>query len=105
VYTLTDFLGTIFITLVRESKSIPQIFKPKKLSPMKTFSVKVLEDSNVEKVANLLQQLALENVIEYQQIMEDEAEPATEDQIQEIIDEAELAPYYSEKEAKKILNL
>jgi hypothetical protein len=34
-----------------------------------------------------------------------EATPATEEQVQEIIDEAELGPYYSEKEAKKILNL
>jgi hypothetical protein len=31
--------------------------------------------------------------------------PATDEQVQEIIDEAELSPYYSEKEAKDILNL
>lgn len=33
------------------------------------------------------------------------ATPATEEQVQEIIDEAELGPYYSEQEAKKILHL
>ncbi len=74
---------------------------------MKTFLVKVLQDADQGMVTALLKKMAAEKTIEFQETTQgfDEAEPATEDQIQEIIDESELGPYYSEKEAKDILNL
>jgi len=74
---------------------------------MKTFTIKVQQESNYTRVTELLQKLASEQTIEYQETTSDlkEGEPATENQVQEIIDEAELGPYYSEDEAKKILHL
>jgi hypothetical protein len=73
---------------------------------MKTLKVIITDADNEKKVVDLLQKLQSENAILFQEITRgNESEPATEDQIQEMIDEAELAPYYSEKEAKKILNL
>lgn len=75
---------------------------------MKTFKITVQQEANHIKVMELLQKLALEGIIEYQESTGDDSqEPhaATENQVQEMIDEAELGPYYSEKEAKQILNL
>ena len=74
---------------------------------MKTFTIKVPQESNYTRVTELLQKLASEQTIEYHETTSDlkEAEPATENQVQEIIDEAELGPYYSEEEAKQILHL
>ena len=75
---------------------------------MKTYQIKVLADSDIEMVKNLLNDLVHKGTIEFSEagIAEtEEAEPASEEQIQEIIEESELGPYYSEKEAKEILNL
>lgn len=74
---------------------------------MKTFLVKVLQDADQGAVTAMLKKMAAEKTIEFEETSLDfnEPEPATDDQVQEIIDEAELGPYYSEKEAKDILNL
>jgi hypothetical protein len=74
---------------------------------MKTFRIEIKEESNYEKVITALRTLESEGIIKFEETRQDtdEAEPATEDQVQEIIAESELGPYYSEKEAKEILNL
>ena len=75
---------------------------------MKTYQIKVLADSDIEMVQNLLSDLKQKGTIEFSEATlteTKEAEPASEDQVQEIIEEAELGPYYSDKEAKEILNL
>ena len=74
---------------------------------MKTFTIKVQRESDTTGVTQLLEKLASEGTIVYQECTDSaqELHPATENQVQEIIDEAELAPYYSDKEAKRTLNL
>ena len=76
---------------------------------MKTFQVKITRQSETEVIEKVLENLQLRGLIEFEEINNagrfDKTTPATEEQVQEIIDEAELAPYYSEKEAKDILNL
>ena len=74
---------------------------------MKTFLVKVLRDADQGMVTAMLKKMAAEKTIEFEETILNFSEPesATEDQVQEIIDESELGPYYSEKEAKDILNL
>ncbi|TDE18518.1 hypothetical protein [Dyadobacter psychrotolerans] len=74
---------------------------------MKTYQIKILSDADIELVHNLLNDLANKGTIEISEKNTDdeEAEPASEDQVQEIIEESEIGPYYSEKEAKEILNL
>lgn len=71
---------------------------------MKTFQIKVLAETEQESVENLLRELAAKGAIEFQE-NQDEPTPVTEDQVEEIIDEAELGPYYTEQEAKDILKL
>lgn len=76
---------------------------------MKTYRVKTILESEEQSVFEILQNLQLKGTI----VFEEEpieprpkaTTPATEEQVQEIIDEAELIPYYSEQEAKKILHL
>ncbi|WP_439558849.1 hypothetical protein [Dyadobacter sp.] len=75
---------------------------------MKTYQIQVNDTDNalVTKILQTLEQrglitLHVDNQIEHHE----KATPATEEQVQEIIEEAELGPYYSEKEAKNILNL
>jgi hypothetical protein len=76
---------------------------------MKTFQVKAVKESDQELVLKILQTLERKGMIVFKE--EDpgaspkKSTPATDEQVQEIIDEAELSPYYSEKEAKDILNL
>ena len=72
---------------------------------MKTYQIKILADANQEMVTGILEDLSQKGFIEYTEEAEEEAVPASEEQVQEIIEEAELGPYYSEKEAKEILNL
>ncbi|QRR01871.1 hypothetical protein [Dyadobacter sandarakinus] len=76
---------------------------------MKSFHVKAVKESDEEMVTAILRGLQKKGWIV---LADDEAHtpseeltPATEEQVQEIIDEAELGPFYSEKEAKNILNL
>ncbi|WP_149239960.1 hypothetical protein [Dyadobacter sp. 32] len=72
---------------------------------MKTFKINLVEDFKYDKLIAALQSLADEGIIVFEETNENEPEPATEDQVQEIIEESELGPYYTEKEAKDILNL
>jgi hypothetical protein len=81
---------------------------------MKTYRVKAVRESDDEMVLSILQNLVRKGTIVFeeekpgnQQLANrsKEAAPATDEQVQEIIDEAELGPYYSEQEAKKILHL
>jgi len=77
---------------------------------MKTFQIKVLAEQDEETIKNLLNDLAQGGSIEFWENTSDLEEqekphPASENQVQEIIDESEIGPYYSEKEAKDILNL
>ncbi len=74
---------------------------------MKTFLVKVLAESDLKRFTELLQELSDQKVLEFREADKelDEPEEATEEQVQEIIDESEIGPYYSEDDAKKILHL
>ena len=76
---------------------------------MKTFHIEVANDSEEELITKILENLQQKGMIHFSEIPEHEsaARPmrASEEQVHEIIDEAELGPYYSEKEAKDILNL
>ncbi|MCE7040649.1 hypothetical protein [Dyadobacter sp. CY312] len=76
---------------------------------MKTYQIKVLADRDETTVSDILTDLANKGIIEFSagapQQTENKRQEASEDQVQEIIEESELGPYYSEKEAKDILNL
>lgn len=75
---------------------------------MKTYRVKAVHESEEQLVLEILQNLQREGTIVFEEVQPDRskaATPATEEQVQEIIDEAELIPYYTEQEAKKILHL
>lgn len=76
---------------------------------MKTYQIKVLADQDETTVSDILTDLANKGIIEFSagspQQAENKRQEASEDQVQEIIEESELGPYYSEKEAKDILNL
>ncbi|MGG7663022.1 hypothetical protein [Dyadobacter sp. BHUBP1] len=76
---------------------------------MKTYRVKTILESEEQSVLEILQNLQLKGTIVFEEEpIEPRSKattPATEEQVQEIIDEAELIPYYSEQEAKKILHL
>lgn len=76
---------------------------------MKTFRVKATRESDGDLVWQILKTLERKGMIVFEEekpeLRSKEATPATDEQVQEIIDEAELGPYYSEKEAKNILNL
>jgi hypothetical protein len=79
---------------------------------MKTYRVKAVRETEENLVLDILQNLQRKGTIVFEEEhfegksnRSKEATPATEEQVQEIIDEAELGPYYSEQEAKKILHL
>ncbi|KAA0989579.1 hypothetical protein [Dyadobacter aurulentus] len=75
---------------------------------MKTYQIEVVDEADTDLVWKILQTLEQRGLITVKsgKLFESEkATPATEEQVQEIIEEAELGPYYSEKEAKDILNL
>lgn len=76
---------------------------------MKTFHVEVTNESEEELITKILESLQQKRMIKFSEAHASSGSsnsvPASEEQVQEIIDEAELGPYYSEKEAKNILNL
>lgn len=76
---------------------------------MKTFHVEVTNESEEELITKILESLQQKRMIKFSEAHasggSSNSVPASEEQVQEIIDEAELGPYYSEKEAKNILNL
>lgn len=79
---------------------------------MKTFRVKAVRESEEHLVIDVLESLQRKGTLVFEEEHTDAehtaseaATPATDEQVQEIIDEAELGPYYSEEDAKKILRL
>jgi ribosomal protein S19E (S16A) len=76
---------------------------------MKTFHIEVTNESEEELITKILENLQQKGMIKFSEEpgnqVNEKRSPASEEQVQEIIDEAELGPYYSEKEAKNILNL
>ncbi|SEI44400.1 hypothetical protein SAMN05216327_101613 [Dyadobacter sp. SG02] len=79
---------------------------------MKTYRVKAVRESEEQLVLEILQNLQRKGTIVFEEEQVDPnttrskaTTPATEEQVQEIIDEAELMPYYTEQEAKNILHL
>ena len=76
---------------------------------MKTFHIEVARESEEELITKILENLQQKGMIHFSETNHNENNdhlvPASDEQVQEIIDEAELGPYYSEKEAKNILNL
>lgn len=76
---------------------------------MKTFHIAVTNESEEELIGKILENLQQKGMIKFSEENSHDSDarrvPASEEQVQEIIDEAELGPYYSEQEAKNILNL
>ena len=70
---------------------------------MKTLLVNILNEADTQKVMHILNDLADQKLIEIKQA----GNPVSPsyDQIEEMIDESELGPYYSEEEARNILRL
>ncbi|PWJ57224.1 hypothetical protein CLV98_108144 [Dyadobacter jejuensis] len=71
---------------------------------MKTYQLNILVDKEEHNVLELLDQLVDKNIIQVQKVGRTMV-AANEQQIEEIIEESELGPYYSDKEARAILNL
>jgi ribosomal protein S19E (S16A) len=86
-----------------------EILLIKTIPNMKTFHIEVARESEEELITKILENLEQKGMINFTESngsqASNEAVSASEEQVQEIIDEAELGPYYSEKEAKNILNL
>jgi deoxyxylulose-5-phosphate synthase len=74
---------------------------------MKTFLIKVLSDSNNAMITSMLKKLASERVITFEEavLSGGTGSPISEEQGREMIDQAELGPYYTTQEAKKILKI
>ena len=71
---------------------------------MKTYQLIIPAERNEDKVMSLLNELVVQNAIELKQV-NNYAVSANEEQIEEMIEEAALGPYYTDKEARKILNI
>ena len=71
---------------------------------MKILEITILKEQDSQKVMQLLQELQNKKLI---QIQDNESTPLilSHEQMEEIIDESELGPFYSEEEAKAILHL
>jgi len=71
---------------------------------MKTLKITILTEQDYQKVTLVLQELQNQKLI---QIHSNESTPLilSHEQMEEIIDESELGPFYSEEEAKAILHL
>jgi hypothetical protein len=74
---------------------------------MKTFLIKVLSDSNNTMVTSMLKKLVSDKVIEFEETIPPagKGSPISEEQSREMIDQAELGPYYTTQEAKNILKI
>jgi len=71
---------------------------------MKTFQITISNEADSQKVMDVLYDLQSRNLIEIHEPTVAAVSPSYE-QIEEMIDESELGPYYSEEEAKAILHL
>ena len=71
---------------------------------MKILKITILKEQDSQEVMQLLQELQNKKLI---QIQDNESTPLilSHEQMEEIIDESELGPFYSEEEAKAILHL
>lgn len=70
---------------------------------MKTYLINIA-DANSTKVLDVLKTLVDQNLIELKEYNAP-AMNASDDQIDEMIDESELGPYYTEEEARRILKI
>lgn len=71
---------------------------------MKTYTITILQADAENDITAALTQWQSSGRIRFSENHE-AAEPVSEEQAQEMIDEAEIGPYYSEEEAKKILKI
>ena len=71
---------------------------------MKTFQLTVLMEKDTDKVMYVLSGLVVAGMISVIENVEIGTIP-TYEQVEEMIDESELSPYYSEQEVKNILHL
>jgi hypothetical protein len=71
---------------------------------MKTFQITITSESDSKLVMDVLQDLQNRKLIEIKQDSQVSVLPSYE-QIEEIIDESEIGPYYTQQEAKEILHL
>lgn len=71
---------------------------------MKTFQINILSDDDTEKVMTVLNEMAEKGLIEIKNYNWAGVAP-NNDQLDEIIDESELAPYYSAQEVRDILKM
>jgi len=76
---------------------------------MKTFQLTVLTEKDADKVMYVLSGLVIAGMISVVENVEigatSNGAAPTYDQVEEMIDESELSPYYSEQEVKNILHL
>lgn len=71
---------------------------------MKTFQLTILTEKDADKVMNVLNGLVVAGMINLTENVENAVAPNF-DQVEEMIDESELSPYYSEEQVKDILHL
>lgn len=71
---------------------------------MKTFQLTILTEKDADKVMNVLNGLIVAGMINLTENVENAVAPNF-DQVEEMIDESELSPYYSEEQVKDILHL
>lgn len=71
---------------------------------MKTFQLTILKEKDADNVINVLNGLVVTGMINLTENVENAVVPNF-DQVEEMIDESELSPYYSEEEIKDILHL
>ena len=71
---------------------------------MKTFQLTILKDKDVDQVMNVLSGLVIVGMINVKENAVSAVAPSY-DQVEEMIDESELSPYYSEEQIKDILHL
>ncbi len=71
---------------------------------MKTFQLTILTEKDADKVMNVLNGLVVAGMINMTENVENAVTPNF-DQVDEMIDESELSPYYSEEQIKDILHL
>jgi hypothetical protein len=76
---------------------------------MKTYQVNILSENDEQTILDTLSILAEKGIITFSESTStragNEFKEASGNQVQEIIEESELGPYYTEKEAKDILKI
>jgi hypothetical protein len=80
------------------------IYKIKNPFIMKTFQINILSETDTDKVMTVLDSLVQAGMIEIKNYNWTGIAPDN-NQLEEIIDESELAPYYSPQEVRDILKM